>query len=115
MAQAAVRVDAAGFVWDWGETVDLDRPLWAVARSAAELLASADLDRVRRCPGEGCGWLFLDTTRNRSRRWCETAGCGNRAHVRGKRQGDGQASRTTPSAGTSVRRRRHPTATLLGQ
>ncbi|MGW5559426.1 CGNR zinc finger domain-containing protein [Micromonospora sp. NPDC003944] len=32
--------------------------------------------------GEGCGWLFLDSTRNHSRRWCDPLDCGNRARVR---------------------------------
>jgi predicted RNA-binding Zn ribbon-like protein len=82
MSRARLNATGGGFVWDWAEITDLDRPLWAVARSAAELLISDELARVRRCPGEGCGWLFLDTTRNGSRRWCETAGCGNRARVR---------------------------------
>jgi predicted RNA-binding Zn ribbon-like protein len=82
MSQAKLSVTPDGFVWGWGEDSELARPLWPVARSAAELLVSDELARVRRCPGEGCGWLFLDTTRNGSRRWCETAGCGNRARVR---------------------------------
>ncbi len=45
--------------------------LHAIARSAAELLISPELGRVRQCADtiDGCGWLFLDTTRNRSRRW----------------------------------------------
>jgi predicted RNA-binding Zn ribbon-like protein len=82
MSRARLTPAATGYVWDWPAETDLDRPLWAVARSAAELLTAAELARVRRCPGDGCGWLFLDTTRNGSRRWCDTAGCGNRARVR---------------------------------
>jgi predicted RNA-binding Zn ribbon-like protein len=82
MGRAKLFPTADGFIWGWGGEPELERPLWPVARSAAELLISDDLARVRRCPGEGCGWLFLDTTRNGSRRWCETAGCGNRARVR---------------------------------
>jgi predicted RNA-binding Zn ribbon-like protein len=82
MSRTRVVPTPAGFVWGWGTEPDLARPLWAVARSAAEVLTRDDLARVRRCPGEGRGWLFLDTTRNGSRRWCETAGCGNRARVR---------------------------------
>jgi len=34
------------------------------------------------CPGEGCGWLFFDTSKNRSRRWCAMEDCGNRAKAR---------------------------------
>jgi predicted RNA-binding Zn ribbon-like protein len=82
MSRTRVMPTPAGFVWGWGTEPELARPLWAVARSAAEVLTLDDLARVRQCPGDGCGWLFLDTTRNGSRRWCETAGCGNRARVR---------------------------------
>ena len=45
-------------------------------------LSEADLTRLRRCAAEGCGWFFLDTTRNHSRRWCDTRDCGNRIRVR---------------------------------
>ncbi len=50
----------------------------AVIRSAADVIMS-DLARLRVCGGDGCAWLFLDTTRNRSRQWCEMRICGNRA------------------------------------
>lgn len=53
-----------------------------LALAVAELLHRPDLSALRRCDGEGCGWLFLDTTRNHSRRWCDSADCGNRARVR---------------------------------
>jgi len=71
------------FAWEWYE-VDgaLDLPIWIVARSAADLLVSADLTRVRQCAGERCDGLFLDASRNRSRRWCDMAECGNRAKAR---------------------------------
>ena len=73
----------AGFAWDWaGRGERLDQPLWPVARSAADLLTSADLDRVRECAETGCAWLFLDTSRNRSRQWCDMRVCGNRAKAR---------------------------------
>ena len=71
-----------GWGWDDGGEAGLDRPLWPVARSAAELLTSPALGRVRACAGEGCGWLFLDESRNRSRRWCDSRDCGNRERVR---------------------------------
>jgi predicted RNA-binding Zn ribbon-like protein len=74
-----------GFGWDWGENdggAPLDGPLWPVARSAAELLTSPRLGRVKVCAGEGCGWVFLDESRNGSRRWCDSRDCGNRERVR---------------------------------
>jgi predicted RNA-binding Zn ribbon-like protein len=66
----------------WDDDRALDRPLWDVARAAAALLTSDQLSRVRQCPGESCGWLFLDTSRNRSRQWCDMNDCGNLAKVR---------------------------------
>lgn len=71
-----------GFKWSWSDHEALDRMLWPVARSAAELLTSAELDRVRECEGTDCGWLFLDTSKNRRRRWCAMEDCGNRAKAR---------------------------------
>ncbi|WP_438447324.1 CGNR zinc finger domain-containing protein [Gorillibacterium sp. sgz5001074] len=58
------------------------RILAAVAVSAAELLTAPEPPPVRMCGGEGCGWLFLDETRNRKRRWCSMSDCGNRAKQR---------------------------------
>lgn len=72
-----------GYTWDWaGDELSLDRMLWPVARSAAELLASAQLSQARQCADEKCGWLFLDMSRNRSRRWCSMEYCGNRNKAR---------------------------------
>ncbi len=68
--------------WEWDETMALDRVLWPVVRSAGELLTSADFERVGQCPGDECGWLFLDTSRARRRQWCDMADCGNLAKVR---------------------------------
>lgn len=59
-----------------------DDPLTQIARAAAELLTSPEISRVRVCGGESCGWLFLDTSRNRSRQWCDMSDCGNVAKVR---------------------------------
>ncbi len=74
----------AGFVWQWvGEEDALDRPLWSIARSAAELLTSDEVRQVGQCADDrGCGWLFVDASRNHSRRWCSIKGCGNRAKAR---------------------------------
>jgi predicted RNA-binding Zn ribbon-like protein len=60
----------------------LDAPVAAVALSADEYFTSGDLSRLHVCPGDECGWLFEDTTRNRSRQWCDMGDCGNLAKVR---------------------------------
>jgi predicted RNA-binding Zn ribbon-like protein len=71
------------FAWTWsGPRDDLGRAVWPAVRSAAELLTSDDLGDLRTCGAENCGWVFLDTTRNHSRRWCDMRVCGNRAKVR---------------------------------
>jgi predicted RNA-binding Zn ribbon-like protein len=73
-----------GFTWEWGGDVeDFNQIIWQVARSSAELLTSDQLNRVRVCEDDrGCGYLFIDTTRNHSRRWCSMESCGNRAKAR---------------------------------
>jgi predicted RNA-binding Zn ribbon-like protein len=60
----------------------LERVLAEVVRAGADLLTSDRVRRVKQCAGAGCGWLFLDRSRNGSRRWCEMADCGNREKVR---------------------------------
>lgn len=71
-----------GFDWRWQELPGaLDQMLWPVAHSAMELLTGGDLGRLRECAADDCGWLFIDTTRNHSRIWCDMKTCGNRAKV----------------------------------
>jgi len=61
---------ANGFRWDWtGKADDLDYLFWPVVRSAADFLTSDDLDTVRVCASDSCNWLFIDTSKNHSRRW----------------------------------------------
>jgi len=74
------------FHWTWDDPKALDFMLWAVCSSAEDLLTSPDLARVRECGGENCGWMFLDNSRNHSRRWCDMQDCGNRAKVSRFRQ-----------------------------
>jgi predicted RNA-binding Zn ribbon-like protein len=80
------RVDETSGVpaWAWvdRDPPELDRVLWPAVVSAAELMTSTDLARVRECAGERCAWLFLDHSRNRSRRWCDMTVCGNRTKAR---------------------------------
>lgn len=79
-----VETSGDGFAWRWeAEAGELDRALWVVARAAADLLVSEETRaRVRKCGGTGCDWLFLDASRNHSRRWCDMKSCGNRAKAR---------------------------------
>jgi predicted RNA-binding Zn ribbon-like protein len=71
------------FEWQFDSSPsDFDAPLWPIARSAAELLASDQLQFVRACASKTCEWLFLDESKNHRRRWCDMTKCGNRAKVR---------------------------------
>jgi predicted RNA-binding Zn ribbon-like protein len=77
-----LRPSASGaFGATWRPVDNLDLPGWQVAASAGAVLASDDRDRVKQCPGPQCGWVFLDQSSNRSRRWCDSTMCGNRARV----------------------------------
>ena len=83
MARSLVVPTDDGFTWLWAQGGKaLDSMLWPIARSAADLLTDGPLDSVRVCEGRGCGWIFLDTSRNRTRRWCDMRICGNRAKAR---------------------------------
>ena len=57
-------------------------PLWVLAMSASDLLTSDAVDRVRECDNPECRWLFLDTSKNHTRRWCDMKLCGNRMKAR---------------------------------
>ena len=87
-ALSRLRIERRGarFAWAWhapdAPPEPLGAPLWPALRSAAELLTSDEWRRVRECAGSDCTWLFLDRSRNRSRRWCAMQTCGNRAKAR---------------------------------
>jgi predicted RNA-binding Zn ribbon-like protein len=69
-------------------------PVWSVERSGLDLVAHVvgahalallqdpKLDRLRVCDGHDCGWVFIDTSKNGRRRWCDMATCGNTAKAR---------------------------------
>lgn len=75
-----LRVGPDGVAWSWSrEPGELAWFLWPIVHSAERTLMGDDLSRLRRC-GE-CDWLFVDETRNRSRRWCKKL-CGDRVRAR---------------------------------
>jgi predicted RNA-binding Zn ribbon-like protein len=76
--------DRNGVGWSLpSDGAELERPLWDIARSAADILTSAEQrERVKECASTTCEWVFLDRSRNRSRRWCDMSDCGNRAKAR---------------------------------
>lgn len=83
-SQALLQPRGAGCVVGWAvDGADLDRVLWPIVWSAAELMQAPDeVSRVKSCGSCDCGWLFLDASKNRTRRWCTMSHCGNRAKAR---------------------------------
>lgn len=99
MAMSQIVHTANGFDWGWQDNNNaLDRMLWPVARSAADLLASGGWIALRECSGRTCRWLFLDNSRNHSRRWCDMKVCGNRAKAHRHYEGT-KAGRHKPQHG----------------
>jgi predicted RNA-binding Zn ribbon-like protein len=70
------RIDPATLDWAWEHPGSLSQALAPVIWNAGEVLTRRDHSRLGQCPS--CGWLYFDTTRNRSRRWCDMADCGSR-------------------------------------
>ncbi|MBV9222754.1 MAG: CGNR zinc finger domain-containing protein [Acidobacteriaceae bacterium] len=73
----------SSFVWQWADLGrDPQAPVWVLAQHASDLLTSERLTVVRSCSAEHCRWLFLDTSKNHTRRWCDMKTCGNRMKAR---------------------------------
>jgi predicted RNA-binding Zn ribbon-like protein len=98
-----LEIRRTAFVWSWAdeEGDTFDSLLWPIVLAAAELLASDRRTQIHVWGGEGCGWLFLDTSRNRRRRWCTMQGCGNRAKARRFYERIHEAKRAETNAPTS--------------
>lgn len=79
--QQQLRWKQAGLAWNWRKN-DADLPVWALSLSASDLLVSERAERVRACDNPECRWLFLDTSKNHTRRWCDMRLCGNRMKAR---------------------------------
>ncbi|MFI4987818.1 MAG: CGNR zinc finger domain-containing protein [Alphaproteobacteria bacterium] len=83
VARAKLVPHDASFVWVWDPADGaVESVLGPIVLSALTLLTQSDLSRIKQCRGDHCGWLFFDTTKNKSRRWCEMEVCGNRAKQR---------------------------------
>lgn len=73
--------------WDWHlhltprDAPLVDRVGTEIAMAVADLIRAQDLERLKRCDGEDCEAVFVDLSRNRSRRFCDLGNCANRAHV----------------------------------
>lgn len=83
MAQRQLRWSRAGAAWTWLDEADLESLTSKVALAAVDLLVDdARRPRAKQCHGPNCGWLFLDNSRNGSRRWCSEESCGVRSRVK---------------------------------
>ena len=80
MEASQITATEEGYTWDIaGDKMKPDWILNPIIYSAAEILVSDELKKVKACADSACGWLFIDVSRNRSRRWCDMKDCGNRA------------------------------------
>lgn len=71
---------AENYTWNWDPKNGLVAAiLGPITVSALNLLVDADFSRIKQCRGNHCGWLFFDSTKNKSRQWCDMSVCGNRA------------------------------------
>ncbi len=84
LSRVRVAEGEGSYDWRWDGNLSPDMMLYPIASSAASLLTSDDLGRVRECANEeeGCGSLFLDCSKSQTRRWCSMKSCGNRAKSR---------------------------------
>jgi predicted RNA-binding Zn ribbon-like protein len=83
MSTAAIGVRNESYLWSFPDAARrLDFFRGPVIKAAADLLIDGDHSRLKRCSTPDCQWLFVDTSKNRSRRWCDMQSCGNRAKAR---------------------------------
>ena len=83
---AAGRIERSNGDCNWklsweSQAGSAEKIFYAIVKSAAELVATGRWRAVRECASDTCTWMFLDTSKNHSRRWCEMARCGNRDKV----------------------------------
>ena len=83
MKDSKITRTAEGYGWvSLGNKKRLDWILNPIIHSAVDILVSDELKKVKACADPVCGWLFMDVSRNQSRRWCDMKDCGNRAKVK---------------------------------
>jgi predicted RNA-binding Zn ribbon-like protein len=72
------------FSWRWDRS-QLSTVRYVVVTSALELLSQSPAGRLKQCPGDDCGWFFIDTTKRGNRRWCSMRECGQEAKTARRR------------------------------
>jgi predicted RNA-binding Zn ribbon-like protein len=84
LAHAALAPAGGRLDWRWPSAERIEAPLWPVLQATVDLLRSDRLERLKRCAH--CRWLYLDASRNRSRRWCSMRHCGTGAKIQARRE-----------------------------
>ena len=78
-----LRWDGSRAVWELPQSpAPAALPLWLLSKSIAEILTSEQMSLLRQCGNAECRWLFVDTSKNHTRRWCDMKICGNRMKAR---------------------------------
>jgi predicted RNA-binding Zn ribbon-like protein len=85
-ARLALRFEAAGEPRLEPAAPGVDGALGRLVAIAAAAMADGTWSRLKACQADRCGWAFYDHARNRSRRWCSMAVCGNRTKARSYRR-----------------------------
>jgi predicted RNA-binding Zn ribbon-like protein len=86
LASASLAFDGRGLSWIWTRAPAEAALIGRLAQSAVSVFSGKDAAHIKQCAGEHCGWLFIDRSRNGSRRWCDMKVCGNRAKINRFRQ-----------------------------
>lgn len=97
LAYEAASLDQAAdgrLAWRW-DPAQLATARHVAVTAAVELLGQSPAARLRQCPGDHCGWFFLDTTKRGNRRWCSMSECGQEAKTARRRE----RSAAHPAAG----------------
>ena len=79
LANGQLLGDTHGCAWRWDSGSDLPAPLWPIVAAAVELLTHGPADHIKPC--HACRFLFIDQSKNGSRRWCSMADCGKAAKI----------------------------------
>ena len=81
--QRSLRADKSHLAWSWAPTEQpAEIPLWKLTQAASDLLVSREAELAKDCGDPTCRWLFLDVSKNHTRRWCDMKTCGNRMKAR---------------------------------
>lgn len=86
LGPAALEPADGGYRFDFSTAPPETALLGPIAWSAIDLLAAGRFERLKQCANHDCGWLFVDNSKNNSRRWCDMATCGNLVKGRRHRQ-----------------------------